>query len=131
MLPAARCEALALLFVYGTLRRRSTLHHHLVRLGARFLSEGKVAGELFERRRFPGARPSNRQGKWIQGELFRLRQPRRDLKVLDKVEGFFLSAPARSEFVRGIAEVTTKSRGHQQAWVYWLGLPEVQEGLHE
>ena len=40
---AAECRPL---FVYGTLRRGFELHHHLVRLGARFLTEAKVAAEL-------------------------------------------------------------------------------------
>jgi gamma-glutamylcyclotransferase (GGCT)/AIG2-like uncharacterized protein YtfP len=127
---AATSEILALLFVYGTLRRGFQLHHHLTRLGARFLAEAKVAGELFERRRYPGARPPRRMGRWIHGELFRLRQPQRDLKILDKVEGFYPAAPERSEFVRGMVEVVAKN-GAQQAWIYWLGAPDVQEGLDE
>ncbi len=83
------------LFVYGTLRRGFELHHHLARLGARFLAEAKVAAELFDRGRYPGARPSGRRGKWVRGELFELRQPARDLRVLDKVEGFVPGALKR------------------------------------
>ena len=37
------------LFVYGALRRGFELHHHLARLGARFLAEAKVGAELIDR----------------------------------------------------------------------------------
>ena len=40
---AADCR---LLFVYGTLRRGFELHHHLARLGARFQTEARVAGNF-------------------------------------------------------------------------------------
>ena len=110
-----------LLFVYGTLRRGFELHHHLARLGARFRTEGKVAAELIDRGRYPGARPSGRKGKWVCGELFQLRHPARDLRVLDEVEGFIPAAPARSEFVRAAAEVIMKKGARDRAWVYWRG----------
>ena len=99
---AAKCRRL---FVYGTLRRGFELHHHLTRLGARFLAEAKVAAELFDLGRYPGARPAGRRGKWVRGELFQLRRPAQDLRVLDEVEGFVPGAPEQSEFVRAAAEV--------------------------
>ncbi len=51
------------LFVYGALRRGFELHHHLARLGARFLAEAKVGAELIDRGRYPGARSSGRRGQ--------------------------------------------------------------------
>jgi len=115
---SAECH---LLFVYGTLRRGFELHHHLPRLGARFLTEARVAAELIDRGRFPGARPAARKGKWVRGELFQLRQPASDLRVLDKVEGFIPGAPKRSEFVRTAAEVILNNGSRRRAWIYWLG----------
>ena len=131
MIPsAATSDPSPFLFVYRNAAEGFPLHHHLTRLGARFLAEAKIAGELFERRRYPGARPSRRMGRWVHGELFRLRQPQRDLKILDNVEGIYPTAPQRSQFVRGMVKVMVKS-GERQAWIYWLSAPDVQEGLDE
>ncbi|MGA2984047.1 MAG: gamma-glutamylcyclotransferase family protein [Terriglobia bacterium] len=115
---AAKCRRL---FVYGTLRRGFELHPYLSSLGARFLAEGKVAAELIDLGRYPGARPAGRRGKWVRGEIFRLRQPARDLRVLDALEGFNPGAPKRSEFVRAAAEVILNNGARQHAWIYWLG----------
>ncbi len=109
------------LFVYGSLKRGFALHPHLVRLGARFLARAKVAAELVDGGPYPGARPASRQGKWIQGELFELRQPARALRVLDEVEGFVAAAPARSLFVRSTAEIIRPDGSRDRAWIYWLG----------
>jgi gamma-glutamylcyclotransferase (GGCT)/AIG2-like uncharacterized protein YtfP len=110
-----------LLFVYGTLRRGFRLHRHLRRLGARFLAEARVAAELFDLGLYPGARPVVGTGKWVSGELFQLRQPKRDLEVLDQVEGFVPDAPERSEFVRATVEILPSNGTRRRAWIYWLG----------
>lgn len=110
-----------LLFVYGTLRRGFRLHPHLMRLGARFWRDAKVAGELFDLGCYPGARPTVKAGRWLRGELYRLGTPERDLRVLDQVEGFLPSAPQRSEFVRAVAEAILTDGSRVRAWIYWLG----------
>ena len=120
------CHAL---FVYGTLRRGFELHRHLVRLGARFVTEAKVAAVLIDRQRYPGAWPSDRRGKWVCGELFQLRQPARGLEVLDRVEGFIPKAPQRAEFVRATVEVILRSGQRRRAWVYWLRARKFTGGL--
>jgi gamma-glutamylcyclotransferase (GGCT)/AIG2-like uncharacterized protein YtfP len=112
------CERL---FVYGTLRRGFPLHAHLMRLRAVFRGPAKVAGELFDLGRFPGARPAGGEGKWVHGELYQLRDTARDLAVLDDLEGFDPGAPQRSEFVRANAGVTLHDGQTCRAWIYWLG----------
>ncbi len=124
---AAECHVL---FVYDTLRRGFELHHHLAGLGARFLTEARVAAELIDRGRYPGARPAGRKGKWVRGELFQLRQPARDLRVLDEVEGFITGAPERSEFVRATTEVVLNNGARWRAWIYWLGARKSTGVLH-
>ena len=114
---AAQCRRL---FVYGTLRRGFELHHYLPRLGARFLAEARVAAELIDLGRYPGARPADGKGKWVRGELFQLRQSAYALRVLDKVEGFIPAVPERSEFIRAMAEVIVTQGARQRAWIYWL-----------
>lgn len=117
-----------LLFVYGLLRRGFELHHHLTRLGARFLAEAKVAARLYRLRCYRGARPTSRRGNWVRGEIFELHKPAHSLKVLDKVEEFMPYAPERSEFVRARVEVVMNNGGRQQAWIYWLGPRRVAHG---
>ncbi len=109
-----------LLFVYGTLRRGFERHHHLERLGASFQGEARVAAQLVDLGRSPGALPASGDGEWVHGELFQLRQPEPDLQALDRVEGFNPSAPKRSEYWRATAEVILESGERERAWIYWL-----------
>lgn len=118
-----------LLFVYGTLRRGRELHHHLQRLGARFVGVGRVAAVLYKRRRYPGARPAGRRGQWVPGELFALRHPARDLRVLDVVEGCVSGGVKNCEFVRGMAEVVLDNASHRRAWIYWLGAGHLSRAI--
>jgi gamma-glutamylcyclotransferase (GGCT)/AIG2-like uncharacterized protein YtfP len=108
-----------LLFVYGTLRRGCTLHHHLKRLGAAFVATGTVQAELFDLGEFPGARKSSKPGKTIEGELYRLHGVQDSLKVLDQVEGFWPRAPQRSMFQRAMTEVALPNGEQRLAWIYW------------
>jgi gamma-glutamylcyclotransferase (GGCT)/AIG2-like uncharacterized protein YtfP len=124
--PAARCDRL---YVYGTLRRGFVLHDYLARLGAKFLTNARVAAELIDQGRYPGPRPSVRKGHWVRGELFRLRQPARALTVLDKVKGFIPGAPKRSLFVRAATEVLLNNGSRVLAWIYWRGV-RVRGGSH-
>ncbi len=117
-----------LLFVYGTLRRGRELHSHLRRLGARFVGTARIAAVLDQRRCYPGARPTGRRGKWVQGELFALRRPAQDLRVLDAVEGA-VNRALPGEFVRGVAEVASKNTLRHRAWVYWLGIGPLTKGI--
>jgi gamma-glutamylcyclotransferase (GGCT)/AIG2-like uncharacterized protein YtfP len=108
-----------LLFVYGTLRRGFRLHHHVKRLGAQFVANGKVQAELFDLGEFPGARPSTRPGKTVEGELYRLRKVENALRILDQVEGFSPRTPDKGLFQRGTAEVTLPNGERRLAWIYW------------
>jgi len=115
--PAAECHSL---FVYGTFRHGFERHHHLARLGAKLQGEARVAAELYDLGRYPGARPASGRGKWVRGEVFELRQPAHDLRVLDQVEDFVPAAPARSEFIRAVAEMVLANGTRQTTWIYWL-----------
>jgi gamma-glutamylcyclotransferase (GGCT)/AIG2-like uncharacterized protein YtfP len=107
-------------FVYGTLRRGFELHHHLVRVRAKYCGGGEVAGSLFDRGRYPGARPSSREDARIRGEVYQLRQPARDLRILDEIEGCTPGAAEGGEFVRQTTDVALDSGARRRAWVYWL-----------
>jgi len=108
------------LFVYGALRRGFPLHHHLRRLGAKFVAAGKVRAELLSLGKFPGARKSDTPGKAVAGEVYRFRDAANALKVLDQVEGFSPRTPQRSLFQRAITEVILPNGQCRVAWIYWL-----------
>ncbi len=105
------------LFVYGTLRRGFRLHHHLKRLGAQFVGNGKVKAEISDLGEFPGARASTKPGKTVAGELYRLHKVANSLQVLDQIEGFSPRNPGM--FERGSTEVTLPNGGRRLAWIYW------------
>ena len=109
-----------LLFVYGTLCRGFRLHHHLRRLGARFVADGKVQAELFDLGEFPGARPSTKPGKTVDGELYRLHKVENTLRVVDQVEGFSPPNPDCGLFQRETVEVRLSNGERRLAWIYWL-----------
>ena len=106
-----------LLFVYGTLRRGFRLHHHLRRLGAQFVGNGKVQAELFDLGEFPGARASTKPGKTVVGELYRLNKVVNSLRVLDQIEGFSPRNPGM--FERGTTEVTLPNGERRLSRIYW------------
>jgi len=109
-----------LLFVYGSLRRGFSLHHHLRRMAAEFVARAQVHAELFDLGKFPGARKSSKPGKVLAGEVYRLRQTEKALKVLDYVEGFSPRAAERSLFQRATTEVVLPNGERRVAWIYWL-----------
>jgi gamma-glutamylcyclotransferase (GGCT)/AIG2-like uncharacterized protein YtfP len=109
-----------LLFVYGSLRRGFELHDRLLQLGAEFVTEAKIAGHLVDLGSYPGARPTDREGNWVYGELFQLCDPERDLQVLDEVEEVIPGPPEAGEYVRAITEAILKDDAKQEAWIYWL-----------
>jgi gamma-glutamylcyclotransferase (GGCT)/AIG2-like uncharacterized protein YtfP len=113
-------NATDLLFVYGTLRKGFRLHRHLLNLGATFVGEAKVRGELFDLGPYPGAKASA-DGYHIHGELYRLRRPVDDLEILDEIEEYVPDAPAQSQFIRASVDVMLNGSASRTAWIYWLG----------
>ena len=108
------------LFVYGTLRSGFALHHHLRRMGAECVARGEVQAELYNLGKFPGARKSTKPGKVLAGEVYRLCQAEKVLKVLDHVEGFSPRTAEKSLFQRATTEVVFPNGERRVAWIYWL-----------
>jgi pyruvate carboxylase len=109
-----------LLFVYGSLRRGFELHGVLAGLGARHVGKGSVGGRLFDLGHYCGAEPSTAAADRVHGEVYRLANPERALRVLDRAEGLRLDAPAESPYQREAVAVTLQNGTTAQAWVYWL-----------
>lgn len=110
---------MALVFVYGTLKRHGALNCHLGSMGGAFISDATLEGHaLYDLGWFPAIAADADQR--VHGELWKI--PEEGLGVLDRVEG----APAL--YTREEVRVHTPSRsvGHRgfdtPAWAYiWSG----------
>lgn len=110
----------SLLFVYGTLRRGFSRHKFVEAAHACFVARGTVKGLLLDLGPFPGAVPSTQESDRVIGEVYRLPNPARALKLLDSIEAFGPVSPATSLFRRAPVEVTLENQSTVEAWVYWL-----------
>ena len=84
------------------------LHALLLEGRADFVSEGEVAGLLFDLGRYPAAVPGG--GGLIHGEVYRLRDPSL-WRALDSAEG--------SQYHRGEVEVRLAGGRQVTACIYW------------
>jgi gamma-glutamylcyclotransferase (GGCT)/AIG2-like uncharacterized protein YtfP len=107
-------------FVYGTLRRGSTVPQAqiLVRMG-RFVAPAKVNARLFDLGHYPGMVAPERPGEWVFGDVFEMYDPAKVLALIDEYEGCGAKDAAPCEFERGITEVTLDNAMPSQAWAYW------------
>ncbi|HEY9199459.1 MAG TPA: gamma-glutamylcyclotransferase family protein [Gammaproteobacteria bacterium] len=105
------------LFVYGTLR--AAFDHPLqrsLRRHARRLGTAQVAGRLYDLGRYPGLVPDTAAGP-VAGDLYRLRQARALLAMLDRYEGCAARMPRPREYRRIPVAVHWRGGSHW-AWVY-------------
>jgi len=103
------------LFVYGTLKRGSP-NRYAGRLArsAEFLGVARVRGRLHRLRHYPGVRLQPLVNKWVSGEVFRLHDPSRLLRELDRYEG--------REFRRVKADAVFPNGSRLPCWIYeYLG----------
>lgn len=108
------------LFVYGSLRRGYPLHRHLRRHGARFLGVGVIQASWRQQYPYPGALPSDCVLDKIEGELYLLREPARQLKQLDELEEVNSAQPEKSLYVRRLVKVRLPTGQQHVAWTYFL-----------
>jgi gamma-glutamylcyclotransferase (GGCT)/AIG2-like uncharacterized protein YtfP len=107
-----------LLAAYGTLRRTFGRQASLgVDDQLSFVTSCWWTGRLYDLGSYPGAVPG--EGT-VQGELFRLRDPRA-WTVLDRYEGYDPDREAASLFVR--RPVPMDEPADEAAWVYWYNGP--------
>jgi gamma-glutamylcyclotransferase (GGCT)/AIG2-like uncharacterized protein YtfP len=138
----------ALLFVYGTLRRRFPRHSLLQSLGASYVSKGRICGELFDLGDYPGAvkrvftaqhaNPQRPEAGMVIGTGGTKSEPpsyREHPRSTVRGEVFRLSNPQRALrtldgyegacavdglYKRECTEVTLEDGSRATAWVYWL-----------
>jgi gamma-glutamylcyclotransferase (GGCT)/AIG2-like uncharacterized protein YtfP len=117
MISARLTERDSLLFVYGTLRGFvTTAIGRQLRRHARLVGVARVAGRLYDLGRYPGVVRCRRGGERVIGELYRLRDPRRTLRILDFYEVGTGLYPAR--FARERALARLRPYASQRVWIY-------------
>lgn len=106
------------LFVYGTLRKGFSRHHHLKDC-TRYLGDGTIRGILYDLGEYPGAVP-RAISKTVKGEIYELYDPAAQLKQLDAIEDYDPDAPEQSLFVRKLITVHVADGKKIEAWAYFL-----------
>jgi len=108
-----------LLFVYGTLMRGHRRHRHLVEAGAVYVGCGSICGKLYRipGEDYPGAVSSDNERQRVHGELYRLPQTPRALRLLDHAEGC-----REGQYRRELVSVRYAGT-HINAWTYFYARP--------
>jgi gamma-glutamylcyclotransferase (GGCT)/AIG2-like uncharacterized protein YtfP len=108
-----------LLFVYGTLRRRS--RHPMARRladAARHVGAAKIAGRLYDLGRFPGLKPPRTPEDWVQGDVYDLGDDaEQTLREMDAYENVDSAPPA--PYDRQLTPVVRPDGQLVTVWVYW------------
>ena len=113
------------LFAYGSLRVRSRRAvDHVLDRGAERLGPASIPGRLYLIHHYPGLVPGDHPGERVHGELFRLRDPLRSLRVLDAYEGLLPPTKTWPDlFVRRVMAVRAEAGSTLEAWVYVYNFP--------
>ncbi len=107
-----------LLFVYGTLLRRS--RHPMARAlaqRARYAGAAKVRGRLYDLGRYPGLGEPREETDWVDGDLYDLGEGTTTLAEMDAYE--LAESPLPAYFDRQLGDVTRCDGTPVAAWVYW------------
>jgi gamma-glutamylcyclotransferase (GGCT)/AIG2-like uncharacterized protein YtfP len=107
------------IFVYGTLKRGAKSHRELGRKLGVFISEARMRGDLYKLsgESFPGAVRTAAANRFVQGDLFALRDPQKALPDLDGFEGV-----EEGLFRRELVDVWARGR-RLKAWAYLYARP--------
>jgi gamma-glutamylcyclotransferase (GGCT)/AIG2-like uncharacterized protein YtfP len=108
-----------LLFVYGTLRRRS--RHPMARQLAEradYRGAATIAGRLYDLGRYPGLLEPAAAGDVVQGDLYELGDDPATLQAMDAYEN--LESPRPAFFERQLATVRCADGRSCEAWVYYF-----------
>ena len=106
------------LFVYGTLRR-DPAHEmfHLLARTARFVSEARVAGRLYDLGAYPGMTLSP-NGKYVKGEIYEVDPVHWQsvIQQLDEYEQCREADPEPHEYRRELVRAVLPSGQAVEAW---------------
>lgn len=87
-----------------------------------FVGRGRIRAALFDLGLYPAAVPAA-DDSTVAGELYRLQDAASVLEALDEIEGFRPNEPARSLYLRTLADVTLDDGRVQSAWAYFYNAP--------
>jgi len=110
-----------LLFVYGTLRRGSSVLMAEVLAGeATYVGEATVSGVLYDTGSFPACVPATDVSQRVHGDVYALRDESAEtlLAQLDQYEGYSPDERFGSLFVREYARVRFDDGSEELAWIY-------------
>ena len=116
-----------LIFVYGTLldgiQSNVARYFHA---NASFVSEGFIAGDLYDLGMYPGVVYDEQSLNRVYGHIFRLKNPETTLKVLDQYEDCPPDKPQPTEYIRKQVPVSLKNeKGETESkscWAYLYNL---------
>lgn len=107
------------LFVYGTLRGDvPNNRNHLLHNVATYHRPGKVRGSLYDLGSYPGLVSETHSRRWVQGEIYLLKNSQLALDILDEYEGCAPHQAQPHEYSRELIRVHCKPRGTLHCWVY-------------
>ena len=110
---------LEFIFVYGTLRKKSTADiHPLLTDLCTYYSDGIMRGKLYALHDYPGAVESCAADDKVYGELYSLFDSKRILARLDDYEECSSSFPLPHEYIRKQRPIEPAGGGLVTAWVY-------------
>lgn len=111
------------LFVYGTLKRDSSLPlAQDLNQSATFEGEARFNGRLYLVSRYPAAIPSKSPDEWVHGELFAVHDPA-FLVMLDRYEECGPEDAPPTEYRREIQTVVNSRGESVEAWIYIYNWP--------
>ncbi len=113
------------LFVYGTLRNGFNIPvQDQIKDNIEWLGTSEIKGKLYDIGDYPAALPAEKNAKsTIKGEVIKLHNPKKVLKVLDAYEGYNPKELSKSEYYRNKETITLQDGKQIDAWVYWYNFP--------
>lgn len=113
-----------LLFVYGTLTREfDNKMSSFLRDNSEHITEGYFPGELYDVGDYPGAVFDEDSDHQVYGDVYRLKNPAKVLRVLDEYEEVGEKFAQPNEYVRRMVTVYGIDGGTHQCWTYLYNLP--------
>ena len=113
------------LFVYGTLRKGFDLPlQKRISRDIEWVGPSEIRGKLYDIGKYPAALPVEKNEKSvIKGEVIKINDPVKVMKLLDKYEGYDPKKLKSSEYYREKEKLVLKDGKKVEAWVYWYNYP--------
>lgn len=109
------------IFVYGTLRKGIDIPiNNAIAGDLEWIGTGAIKGGLYDIGNYPGVIKED-LGK-IKGDVFKLVNSKKTLKILDDYERFDVDNLEESDYIREAVEVNFENK-KIQAWIYWYNQP--------